>query len=171
MAVHQLFTTTTGTTRHSPAVTCSTLMRCTVLSARVAAELVLLPSGRPGPASVLITSPGPGGAHGLAAPLLVQVHSYACPSSWVTRSARPSSISPMDMDLGECLILGWDWISSLLCAKAVLTPVPGKHTCNWTSYPLEPWDSSGGMQALGHRPRGASSAPPPTRAAVPTCRQ
>ena len=46
-----------------------------------------------------------GGVQGLGAPVLI----YLC----LGDSFRESmSISPMDMDVGDDLILGWDWISS-----------------------------------------------------------
>ena len=74
------------------------------ICARLAAALGLPPSGQPGPLSVT-TASAVGGPHGLGAPVSI----HLC----LGESFRESmSISPMDMDVGDDLILGWDWISS-----------------------------------------------------------
>ena len=73
------------------------------ICARLAAALDLPPSGQPGPLSV--TTASGGGAHGLGTPVLVHL-------SLGDAFRESMSISPMDMDVGDDLILGWDWISS-----------------------------------------------------------
>ena len=74
------------------------------ICARLAAALGLPLSGQPGPLSVT-TASAVGGSHGLGAPVSI----HLC----LGESFRESlSISPMDMDVGDDLILGWDWISS-----------------------------------------------------------
>ena len=73
------------------------------ICARLAAALGLPPSGQPGPLSV--TTAAAGGALGLGTPVLV----HLCLGEVFRESL---SISPMDMDVGDDLILGWDWISS-----------------------------------------------------------
>ncbi len=70
---------------------------------RLVAVLGLPLSGQPGPLSVATAAAG--GAQGLGAPVLIHLS-----LGDVFREAM--SISPMDMDVGEDLILGWDWISS-----------------------------------------------------------
>jgi hypothetical protein len=73
------------------------------ICARLAAALGLPPSGQPGPRSV--TTAAAGGAQGLGAPVLVHLN--------LGDTFRESmSVSPMDLDVGDDLILGWDWISS-----------------------------------------------------------
>jgi len=73
------------------------------ICARLAAALGLQPSGQPGPLSV--TTASGGGAQGLGTPVLVHL-------SLGDAFRESLSISPMDMDVGDDLILGWDWISS-----------------------------------------------------------
>ena len=73
------------------------------ICARLAAELGLPPSGQPGPRSV--TTAATGGQQGLTPPVLIYLG-----LGDVLRESL--SISPMDMDVGADLILGWDWISS-----------------------------------------------------------
>ena len=73
------------------------------ICARLAAALDLRPSGQPGPTSV--TTAATGGTLGLAAP----VHIFLSLGDELRESI---SVSPMDMDVGDDLILGWDWISS-----------------------------------------------------------
>ena len=74
------------------------------ICARLAAALALPLSGQPGPLSVT-TASAAGGPHGLGSPVSI----HLC----LGESFRESlSISPMDMDVGDDLILGWDWISS-----------------------------------------------------------
>ena len=73
------------------------------ICARLAAALDLPLSGQAGPLSV--TTAAAGGSQGLGAPVLL----HLC----LGESCRESmSISPMEMDVGADLILGWDWISS-----------------------------------------------------------
>jgi len=73
------------------------------ICARLAAELGLPPSGQAGPRSVLTAATG--GQQGLVPPVLIHLG-----LGDVFRESL--SISPMDMDVGADLILGWDWISS-----------------------------------------------------------
>ena len=73
------------------------------ICARLAAELGLPPSGQPGPRSV--TTAATVGQQGLTPPVLIYLG-----LGDVLRESL--SISPMDMDVGADLILGWDWISS-----------------------------------------------------------
>ena len=73
------------------------------ICARLAAALGLQPSGQPGPLSVSTASTG--GKQGLGAPVQIYLG-----LGDVFRESM--SISPMDMDVGDDLILGWDWISS-----------------------------------------------------------
>jgi hypothetical protein len=73
------------------------------ICARLAAELGLPPSGQAGPRSVLTAATG--GQQGLVPPVLIHLG-----LGDVLRESL--SISPMDMDVGADLILGWDWISS-----------------------------------------------------------
>ncbi len=67
------------------------------------AALGLPPSGQPGPLTVA-TAAG-GGAQGLGAPVLIHL-------SLGNAFRESMSILPMDMDVGDDLILGWDWNSS-----------------------------------------------------------
>ena len=76
---------------------------CRRVLARLAAALSMQPSGQPGPLSV--TTASGGGAQGLGTPVLVHL-------SLGDAFRESMSISPMDMDVGDDLILGWDWISS-----------------------------------------------------------
>ena len=69
------------------------------ICARLAAALDLPPSGQPGPVSVLTAAPG--GGQALAAPVLV----HLCLGDTFREVL---SVSPMDMDVGDDLILGWD---------------------------------------------------------------
>jgi hypothetical protein len=73
------------------------------ICARLAAALGLPSSGQPGPLSVATAAAG--GAQGLGTPVLVHL-------SLGDAFRESMSISPMDMDVGDDLILGWDWISS-----------------------------------------------------------
>jgi hypothetical protein len=73
------------------------------ICARLAAALGLPPSGQPGPLSVTTASGVE--AQGLGTPVLVHL-------SLGDAFRESLSISPMDMDVGGDLILGWDWISS-----------------------------------------------------------
>ena len=73
------------------------------ICARLAAALGLPPSGQPGPPSVATAAVG--GVQGLGTPVLI----HLCLGDLFRESM---SISPMDMDVGDDLILGWDWISS-----------------------------------------------------------
>ena len=73
------------------------------ICARLAAGLGLRPSGQPGPTSVSTAAAGQ--ALGLVAPVRIHLG--------LGDTFRESlSVSPMDMDVGADLILGWDWISS-----------------------------------------------------------
>ena len=73
------------------------------ICARLAAALGLPPSGEPGPRSVATAAAG--GQHQLGAPVLL----HLC----LGDSFREAmSISPMDLEVGDDIILGWDWISS-----------------------------------------------------------
>ena len=73
------------------------------ICARLAAALGLPLSGQPGPRSVATAAAG--GHQGLGAPVLVHLN--------LGDAFRESmSVSPMDLDVGDDLILGWDWISS-----------------------------------------------------------
>ena len=70
---------------------------------RLVAALGLRPSGHPGPLSVSTAAAGE--AQGLSAPVLIHLV--------LGDAFRESlSVSPMAMDVGADLILGWDWISS-----------------------------------------------------------
>ena len=73
------------------------------ICARLAAELGLQPSGQAGPQSV--TTAATGGQQELVPPVQIYLG-----LGDVFRESL--SISPMDMDVGDDLILGWDWISS-----------------------------------------------------------
>ena len=73
------------------------------ICARLAATLDLRPSGQPGPTSV--STAATGGSLGLAAPVLLHL-------VFGDTFREELSVSPMDMDVGDDLILGWDWISS-----------------------------------------------------------
>ena len=73
------------------------------ICARLAAALGLPPSGQPGPRSVATAAAG--GQQGLGTPVLVHL-------SLGDAFRESMSVSPMDMDVGDDLILGWDWISS-----------------------------------------------------------
>ena len=73
------------------------------ICARLAATLGAAPSGQPGPTSV--STAAAGGTQGLDAPVLIYLE-----LGDVLREVM--SVSPMDMDVGDDLILGWDWISS-----------------------------------------------------------
>ena len=67
------------------------------------ASLDLRPSGKAGPTSV--STAVTGGSPELAAPVLLYlVFGYTF--------HEVLSASPMEMDVGDDLILGWDWISS-----------------------------------------------------------
>jgi hypothetical protein len=73
------------------------------ICARLAAALGLPPSGQPGPRSVATAAAE--GQQGLGPPVLVHLN--------LGDTFRESmSVSPMDLDVGDDLILGWDWISS-----------------------------------------------------------
>ena len=74
------------------------------ICARLAAALALPLSGQPGPQSVA-TAAAVGGRQGLGAPVLIHL-------SMGDTFRESLSISPMAMDVGDDLILGWDWISS-----------------------------------------------------------
>ena len=74
------------------------------IGARLAAALALPLSGQPGPQSVA-TAAAVGGRQGLGAPVLIHL-------SMGDTFRESLSISPMAMDVGDDLILGWDWISS-----------------------------------------------------------
>ena len=73
------------------------------ICARLAAALGLRASGQPGPTSVATAATG--GTLGLTAPVLVYL-------GLGDTFREAMSVSPMDMDVGDDLILGWDWISS-----------------------------------------------------------
>jgi len=73
------------------------------ICARLVATLGLLPSDQPGPSSVMTAAAG--SSLELAAPVLI----HLCLGDAFRESM---SVSPMDMDVGDDLILGWDWISS-----------------------------------------------------------
>ena len=73
------------------------------ICARLAATLGLPPSGQPGPRSVATAAAG--GQQGLGTPVLVHL-------SLGDAFRESMSVSPMDMDVSDDLILGWDWISS-----------------------------------------------------------
>ena len=73
------------------------------ICARLAAALGLPPSDQPGPRSVATAAAG--GQQGLGTPVLVHL-------SLGDAFRESMSVSPMDMDVGDDLILGWDWISS-----------------------------------------------------------
>jgi hypothetical protein len=73
------------------------------ICAHLAATLNLAPSGQPGPESVITAATG--GTRDLAAPVQIFLS-----LGDVLRESL--SVSPMDMDVGDDMILGWDWISS-----------------------------------------------------------
>ncbi len=73
------------------------------ICARLAAALGLPPAGQQGP--TLVTTGATGGTLGLAAPVLIFL-------GLVDKCRKSMSVSLMDMDVGDDLILGWDWISS-----------------------------------------------------------
>ena len=74
------------------------------ICARLAAALNLAPSGEAGPSSVT-TAAATDGPRGLAAPVRIYL-------SLGDTFRESMSVSAMDMDVGDDLILGWDWISS-----------------------------------------------------------
>ena len=73
------------------------------ICARLATALGLRPSGQPGPTSVSTAAAGE--TVGLIAPVRIHL-------SLGDTFRETLSVSPMDMDVGADLILGWDWISS-----------------------------------------------------------
>jgi hypothetical protein len=73
------------------------------ICAHLAAVLNLAPSGQPGPGSVIMG--GTGGTRDLAAPVQIFL-------SLGDVLSESLSVSPMDMDVDDDMILGWDWISS-----------------------------------------------------------
>ena len=73
------------------------------ICARLAATLGLPPSAHPGPTSV--TTAAPGGTQDLPAPVMAHL-------GLGDTFREALSVSPMDMDVDDDLILGWDWISS-----------------------------------------------------------
>ena len=73
------------------------------ICARLATTLGLPLSGQPGPTSV--STAATGGTLGLASPVLIYL-------GLGDKFCESMSVSPMDMDVGDDLILGWDWISS-----------------------------------------------------------
>jgi hypothetical protein len=76
------------------------------ICARLVAALGLPLSGQPGPLSVATAAAG--GAQGLGAPVLIHLS-----LGDVFREAM--SISPMDMDVGDDLILGWTGFPATTC--------------------------------------------------------
>ncbi len=79
--------------------------------ARLATALGLRPSGQPGPKSV--STEAAGAALGLVGPVLIHL-------SLGDTFRESLSVSPMDMDVGADLILGWDWFSSHDCNTSTL---------------------------------------------------
>ena len=74
-----------------------------IICARLSAALGLPLSDQPG--SRAVATAAAGGHQGLGAPVLVHLN--------LGDAFRESmSVSPMDLDVGDDLILGWDWISS-----------------------------------------------------------
>ena len=73
------------------------------ICARLATALGLRPSGQPGPTSVSTAAAGE--SLSLIAPVRIHL-------SLGDTFRESLSVSPMDMDVGADLILGWDWISS-----------------------------------------------------------
>ena len=73
------------------------------ICARLATALGLRPSGQPGPTSVSTAAEGE--SLGLVAPVLIHL-------SLGDTFRESLSVSPMALDVGADLILGWDWISS-----------------------------------------------------------
>ena len=73
------------------------------ICARLATALGLRPLGQPGPTSVSTAAAGE--SLGLVAPVLIHL-------SLGDTFRESLSVSPMDLDVGADLILGWDWISS-----------------------------------------------------------
>ena len=71
------------------------------ICARLATTLGLPLSGQPGPTSV--STAATGGTLGLASPVLIYL-------GLGDKFCESMSVSPMDMDVGDDLILGWDWI-------------------------------------------------------------
>ena len=73
------------------------------ICARLAATLCLPPSTHPGPTSV--TTAAPGGTQDLPAPVLAHLG--------LNDTFREAlSVALLDLDVGDDLMLGWDWISS-----------------------------------------------------------
>ena len=70
---------------------------------QVAATLCLLPPTHPGPTSV--TTAAPGGTQDLPAPMLAHL-------GLGDTFREALSVALLDMDVGDDLMLGWDWISS-----------------------------------------------------------
>jgi hypothetical protein len=106
------------------------------ICAHLAAALNLAPSGQPGPGSVITAATG--GTRDLAAPVQIFLS-----LGDVLRESL--SVSPMDMDVGDDMILGWDWISearATTCAIFMRTvrsaSGPGPRCCSWTPFPRAP---------------------------------
>jgi hypothetical protein len=98
------------------------------ICARLATALGLRPSGQPGPTSVSTAAAGQ--ALGLVAPVRIHLG--------LGDTFRESlSVSPMDMDVGDDLILGWDWISSHdlqhLFQAGQVGLRSGRRSCSWPS--------------------------------------
>ena len=75
------------------------------ICARLVATLGARPSGQPGPGPTSVSTAATGGTLGLDAHVLIYLG-----LGDVFREAM--SVSPMDMDVGDDLVLGWDWILS-----------------------------------------------------------
>ena len=101
------------------------------ICARLAAALGLPPSGQPGPTSVMTAATG--GSLGLAAPVLIYL-------GLGDKFRESLSVSPMDMDVGDDLLLGWDWISShdLSMPTAASASGPGPRSSSSPCSPRAP---------------------------------
>ena len=129
------------------------------ICARLAATLGLPPSAHPGPTSV--TTAAPGGTQDLPAPVMAHL-------GLGDTFREALSVSPMDMDVGDDLILGCDWISSLICTSFTWTAASaygrGLHSFRWTSCPQGRASRRAPCRLSA---TGSSPAPPPDRAGRP----
>ena len=109
-----------------------------------------------------MTTAGPGGTQDPPAPVLAHL------GLGDTFREAPS-VSPMDMVVGDDLILGWDWTSS---RDLRLLYVDGRDSlrvgaCTASGGPPARRGPPRAAHADGYRPRGVSPAPPPDRAGRP----
>ena len=129
------------------------------ICARLADALGLRPSGQPGPTSVSTAAAGE--TRGLVEPVLIHL-------SLGDTFRESLSVSPMDLDVGADLILGWDWISSHdlhhLYADGQVRFRSGPDLLQLDLLPAGAGRPPGGAHAASDRPRGVSPATSATRA-------